>query len=129
VKLQRVVPWTGERVIEAILTRALRNESLAARCTQPRSLVQAGQRFFGSWAAAMEAAGLDPKAIASRPTPAPKQTPATTSVIGTEFIHRPRQPWTREMVIAAIQNRLRQPCTGPRRAGSTTGAMRSVLLA
>jgi hypothetical protein len=29
-------------------------------------------------------------------------------VHGAEFIHRPRQPWTKEMVIAAIQSRLRQ---------------------
>ena len=106
-KLQRVVPWTSERVIEAILTRALRNESLAARSTQPRSLVEAGQRFFGSWAAAMGAAGLDPKAIASPPT-ASNQPTATTPTNGAEFIHRPRQPWTKEMVIAAIQSRLSQ---------------------
>jgi hypothetical protein len=108
VKLQRVVPWTGQRVIEAILTRALRNESLAARSTQPRSLVEAGQRFFGSWAAAVEAAGLDPKAIACRPTAAPNQTDAATGGIGLELVHRPRQPWTKEMVVAAIQCRLRQ---------------------
>jgi hypothetical protein len=107
-KLQRVVPWTRERVIEAVLTRALRNEPLSGRSTQPRSLVEAGQRFFGSWAAAVEAAGLDPKAIVllqpSSANPAAVAVPAA----GTEYVHRPRQPWAREMVITAILTRLRQ---------------------
>lgn len=37
------------RLIEAILTRALRSETLVARLVEPRSLVGAGQRFFGGW--------------------------------------------------------------------------------
>jgi hypothetical protein len=46
-KLQRVIQWNRERVIEAILKHALRNEPLAAELVDPRSLVAAGQRFFG----------------------------------------------------------------------------------
>lgn len=107
-KLQRVVPWTRERVIEAILTRALRNESLAARSTQPRSLVEAGQRFFGSWAAAVQAAGLDANTIAARPTVPPTETAAGVTGTGADLVHRPRQPWTKDMVIACIQTRMRQ---------------------
>jgi hypothetical protein len=107
-KLQRVVPWTRERVIEDILTRALRDESLAARSMQPRSLVAAGQRFFGSWSAALEVAGLDPKATTFRTTAPPTRAPARTPATGTEPTHRPAQSWTREAVIAAIQTRLRQ---------------------
>jgi hypothetical protein len=60
-KLSRVVPWTRERVIEAILTRALRNEPLRTRTVKPRSLVVAGQRIFGCWGAALDASGVDPK--------------------------------------------------------------------
>ncbi|MGD0091465.1 MAG: hypothetical protein ABSE73_16220 [Planctomycetota bacterium] len=107
-KLQRVVPWTRERVIEAILTRALRNESLAARVTRPRSLVDAGRRFFGSWVAAVKAAGLDPNATVLTPASPPSQAAAMAPATDTEFVHRPRQPWTREVVVAAIQARLRQ---------------------
>ncbi|MGD0094586.1 MAG: hypothetical protein ABSE73_32145 [Planctomycetota bacterium] len=90
-RLQRVVPWTRERVIEAILTRALRNEPLAAQVTHPRSLVEAGRRFFGSWAAAVEAAGLDPKAAAFAPTATPSQVAVVAPATDTEFVHRPRQ--------------------------------------
>ena len=107
-KLQRVVPWTRERVIEAILTRALRNESLSAQSTQPRSMVEAGRKFFGSWAAALEAAGVDPKANAVRPVAPLGRTPVVDLATGAEPIHRRGQPWTREMVVVAIHARLRQ---------------------
>ena len=40
----------------AILTRALRSQSLTARSVEPRSVVDAGQRIFGSWAGAVAAA-------------------------------------------------------------------------
>ena len=59
-KLRRVVPWTRERVLETLLTRALRNQPVSARLMEPRSIVEAGRRFFGSWSATLEAAGLDP---------------------------------------------------------------------
>ena len=64
-KFQRVVPWTRELVIEAILTRALRSDPLTPRYVQPRSLVEAGRRFYGCWSAALAAAGLDPKLCGS----------------------------------------------------------------
>ena len=47
-KLRRVAPWTRERVLETVLTRALRNQPLSARLMEPRSIVEAGRRFFGS---------------------------------------------------------------------------------
>ena len=105
-KFQRVVPWNRERIIEAILTRVLRNETLVPRHVEPRSLVQASQRFFGSWGAAVTAAGLDPKMIVS-PTPRARpprsgQAPAPR----TALIHHHRQPWAKEMVVAAIRARL-----------------------
>ena len=63
-KLRRVVPWTRERVLETLLTRALRNQPVSARLMEPRSIVEAGRRFFGSWSATLEAAGLDPAVAA-----------------------------------------------------------------
>jgi hypothetical protein len=58
-KLRRVPPWTKERVIEAILTRALNNEPLGSRTVRPRSLADAGGKLFGTWASALAAAGID----------------------------------------------------------------------
>ena len=60
VKLRRVPAWTKDRVLEAILIRALRNEPLGSRTVRPRTLADAGARFFGTWRAALSAAGLDP---------------------------------------------------------------------
>ncbi len=65
-RFRRVVQWTPERIIEEILTRVLRNAPLAARSVQPRSLADAGARIFGSWRAAIVAAGIDPTLHASR---------------------------------------------------------------
>lgn len=106
-KLRRVVPWNRERVIEAILTRALRNESLLAQSIQPRSMVEAGRKFFGSWAAALETAGLDPKAIAVRPVAPPSHPPVPDLATGAEPIHRRGKPWTKEAIIVSINARLR----------------------
>ena len=76
-KLRRVVPWTRERVLEALLTRALRNQPVSARLMEPRSIVEAGRRFFGSWSATLEAAGLDP-AVAERFGRIPQKPPRCT---------------------------------------------------
>jgi hypothetical protein len=105
-RLLRVVPWSQERVVEAILRRALRNESLVARFVEPRSLVAAAQRFYGAWAGAVAAAGLDPASTVPPPgtkrlrqararTPCPKRTDL------------PRIPWTKERVIAGLLARHR----------------------
>jgi hypothetical protein len=107
-KIKRVTPWTRDLVIEGILTRALRNESLTARAIQPRSLVAAGRRFFGSWSGVLEAAGLDPKATALRAVASPIRDPSTPPGIETKGMHRLAPSWTREAVIIAIQTRLQQ---------------------
>lgn len=60
VKFRRVSPWTRERIIEAVLTRVLKNEPLNSAAVRPKSLVEAGIRIFGNWASALAAAGLDP---------------------------------------------------------------------
>jgi hypothetical protein len=61
-KLNRVAPWTKERVIKAILKRALVGKPLNSYAVEPKSLVAAGARAFGSWGSALAAAGFDPKA-------------------------------------------------------------------
>jgi hypothetical protein len=107
-KFRRVVPWTQERVIEGILTRALRNESLVARSTQPRSLVAAARRFFGSWSAALEEAGVEPKATAFHAAAPLTHEQTSSSPTNTKSMHRQAHSWTSEAVVAAILVRLRQ---------------------
>jgi hypothetical protein len=68
-QLRRTPPWTKERVIEGILLRTIRNESLERRVVEPRAMVDAGTRLFGSWRAALVAAGVnagEPPETASR---------------------------------------------------------------
>lgn len=105
-RLKKVIPWNRERVIEGILTRALRNESLVARLVEPRALVDAGQQFFGGWKAAVAAAGLDPALAAPLKRKQSRLAKACTA--------RPKPPqtvrvqWTKERLIAAIHARLRE---------------------
>lgn len=107
-RLQRVVPWTMERVIEAVLKRALRNESLVGRLIEPRSLVEAGQRFFGSWAAAVTASGLDSRITALPPRRAKQPLAVAVRRQRSKPSRTARKFWTKELVIAAIHARLRQ---------------------
>jgi len=65
-KILRIVPWAKERLIEAILTRVLHGKPLGRHSVSPSSLVDVAVRVFGSWDAALAAAGLDPKAYADR---------------------------------------------------------------
>jgi hypothetical protein len=108
-RLQRVVAWNPERVIEAILTRSLRNESLVARQVKPYSLAVAGRRFFGDWPAAVSAAGLDPALTVPPPPRRNKPSDVTrTRVRPTQATSTHRKPWNKERVIAAILVRLRE---------------------
>jgi hypothetical protein len=107
-KLQRVVPWSPERVTEAILTRALRNESLVPRLVEPRSLVEAGQRFFGGWSAAVGAAGLDPTLTALTPRHGKRGRPPKARAVRSKPARKSYGRWNKERVIAALQARLRE---------------------
>lgn len=107
-------PWSRERVIEAILTRSLRNEPLGSRTTEPRALVDAAQKIFGTWGAAKRAAAFGSCSAETGPAPdltgqhgarrvdvldgdcQPAQQPP----------HRPGERWTIELVKAAIRARL-----------------------
>ena len=106
-KLRRVVPWTRERVLETLLTRALRNQPVSARLMEPRSIVEAGRRFFGSWSATLEAAGLDPAVATVRPSPT-KATATAPSITGARRAPPLKLSWTPEKVVAAIRARLLQ---------------------
>lgn len=106
-KLQRVVPWNPDRVIEAILTRALRNESLAARGVEPRSLLEAGQRFFGDWPAAVSAAGLDAALTVLPPRRSKPGRPPKVRDKRTKDARTASRVWNKESVIAALQARVR----------------------
>ncbi|OQB82628.1 MAG: hypothetical protein BWX88_03841 [Planctomycetes bacterium ADurb.Bin126] len=107
-RLQRFVIWSPERVLEAILTRALRNEPLVARLIRPRSLVEAGQRFFGSWPAAVTAAGLDPALTVLPPSQNTRSEPKKARVLRGGSVRTHQRPWTKEQVIAAIFARLQE---------------------
>ncbi len=80
---QRLRPprlWTRERLVEAILTRALRGEPLGRRGVQPRSLAEAAAREFGSWAAALRAAGLEPDQYLNGPPGSPAARPGRSQL-------------------------------------------------
>lgn len=106
-RLQRIVPWNRDRVIEAILVRALRNDSLAARLVEPRSLVEAGQRYFGNWVAAVTAAGLDPTVteLPRRRTKRPR--PRTDRIVTSASASGRLRVWSQELIVEAIRARLR----------------------
>jgi hypothetical protein len=52
--------WDRSSIIEAILLRVLRGEALGSTTVRPHTLKSAAVREFGSWSAALAAAGLDP---------------------------------------------------------------------
>ena len=128
VKLRRVVPWSRERVIEAILMRALKNEPLGARSVDPRSLADAGARIFGNWGKALAAAGLDPTRYVCRwpipergthPDPVAVEAALSERVAGAVTAqaaggpqdlhqHQPGRRWSDQSVIDAILARLGQ---------------------
>ena len=105
-RLRRIARWTPERVIEAILTRTLRNESLAAKRIKPYSLVRAGQRFFGDWKAAVIAAGLDP-ALTVLPPRQSNQSDTTKTCKPCAKPAKPRR-WSKKRVVTTILARLRK---------------------
>lgn len=107
-RMQRVIRWTRERVIEAILTRALRSEPLVARLIDPRSLVDAGQRFFGSWQAAVAAAGMDPRAVVMPPRRTKQPRRGTNRGRSSAESRRTPKVWTSERIIKVLKDRVRE---------------------
>lgn len=59
-RFRRNKPWTQERILEAILQRALANAPLGSQTVRPHTLSEAAVRVFGSWPNALQAAGLNP---------------------------------------------------------------------
>jgi hypothetical protein len=52
--------WDRSKIIEAILLRAFRGDALGSTTVRPHTLKRAAAREFGSWPAALVAAGLEP---------------------------------------------------------------------
>ena len=77
----RCKPWTSETILREIKKRHETGEALNAGHISPVSLHQRGCKLFGSWDAALAAAGLDPKRC-----------------------RRSQLPWTRERVVEAIKD-------------------------
>lgn len=97
-RLLRVVPWNPQRVLEAILTRALRNDPMVASQVEPRSLINAAQRFFGGWTEAVVKAGLD-VACTNESNSMPRVKPAKVR-------RKPARHWNRDRVIEALRSRI-----------------------
>lgn len=107
-KLQRVVPWNRERVIEAILTRALRSEPLVGRLVEPRSLVDASYRLFGGWREAVAAAGLDPRVTHMPPRRRKRSRPVRARAESVGAVKSNPEPWSKERVVEGIRARVRE---------------------
>jgi hypothetical protein len=96
-RMRRVNPWTRERVVEAILKRALVGEPLKGREGDLRMLIEAGVRLFGSWPAAIAAAGVQEAALTAAPAPPSREKPAPP--------RKPRVEWSAERIQATIEER------------------------
>ena len=115
-KLRRVTPWSRERIIEAILMRALNSEPLGRQSTRPRSLADAGARFFGDWGSALLAAGIDPVRYVSHSSSSSNSS--STGLDGksrkpgtgrpTPCSSKPAAGWSKQAVTQAVLQRLNE---------------------
>jgi hypothetical protein len=65
--------WDRSKIIEAILLRVVRGEALGSTTVRPRTLKSAAVREFGSWSAALAAAGLEPAHYVRKRAPCHKK--------------------------------------------------------
>ncbi len=100
-RLRRIPQWSRDAIIKAILERALDNAPLGSRNVRPRSLAEAGARAFGSWRAALLAAGVQPQLV-------PIKLPRVEGTDGARKLPGPAQLWTEQGVIDAILARLHE---------------------
>ena len=106
-RMRRAPTWSRERVIEQILTLALRNEPLQRRLVQPRAFVEAATRLFGSWKAAVAAAGLDLNVVAGCQPLMPSRPRAVNHAVTLAANHRPHTRWTDDDILSGISRRFR----------------------
>jgi hypothetical protein len=59
-RMKNLLYWTPKKITEAILQRAIKRQSLQSTNIQPLALRMAALKRYGSWAAAVRAAGLNP---------------------------------------------------------------------
>lgn len=103
--LRRTPRWSRDGIIRGILARALESAPLTSRTVRPRSLFECGRRQFGSWRAALAAAGVQPPT--AHPIPATADPPGNTASDEAAPRLRPGQIWTEQGVVDAILARLR----------------------
>jgi hypothetical protein len=114
-RMTRTPAWSKERVIESILMMALRNEPLQRRFVQPRAFAEAGTRLFGSWKAALAAAGVYSRDANSSDTnehlpnteAAFEAVPTSTRADLTLVRHRPHTQWTDGQILDGLRQRFR----------------------
>lgn len=104
--------WTKEAVIECILLKAIRDESLLRKQIEPRALADAGARLFGSWNAALEAAGMSKSLVVQASGKLPLSTTAAKlhQLNDSELarlLHRRGAPWSENEILAAVIQRNR----------------------
>ena len=71
---------------------------------EPRSIVEAGRRFYGSWSATLEAAGIDPSVALIRPRRV-KAGSKASPIAGGGSKPSPKPIWNAGTVVAAIRER------------------------
>jgi hypothetical protein len=104
-RLRHRQAWTEERVIECILLRALRNESLQRRMVKPRALADAGTKLFGSWRAALLAAGIDDIAANRLKAIDSAAHPVGPLLMNTEVSRKASKRWTHDSALTAVIQR------------------------
>lgn len=75
----RCKPWTVDTALREIQRKHAAGEALNTNDISPYSLRMSGVKFFGSWDAALTAAGLDPSMI--RKKRPPKRSPADAHLV------------------------------------------------
>lgn len=103
-QMKRVPSWTKERVIEHILLLSLRDQSLDRRFVQPRALVDAATQLFGSWKAAVTAAGVQPEIRQIDPPLNHSHTP-NAKMPNSDHVRGTR--WSNDQVLEHIWRRVR----------------------
>ncbi|MGA2621929.1 MAG: hypothetical protein ABSF26_30370 [Thermoguttaceae bacterium] len=83
--------WDRVKIIEAILLRVVQGSALGSTTVRPHTLKSAAVREFGSWPAALVAAGLEPADYVGQRVGTPKEGK--------------KRPWNKERVRKAILQR------------------------
>jgi hypothetical protein len=109
--------WHRDSILEAILSRALRNQPLGTTTVRPQSLSTAGISQFGSWPEALRSAGLDPKkyvgiqvrnAEKAIPPKDSEERPFRSEAHGPDTRAGPDSRWSLDRITQEIRRRFRE---------------------